>query len=125
MRQIEEILVWKMKKNTYYPQRIGNQVLTYTSRGNTLYVNHETLTSQEERSVVGRLQTHLIKMKRKIDGFTTRPEEMIELFLRAYTKEGDTVLDPTCYKGLSGLVARRMNRKWIGIDKYFLPSLLM
>jgi DNA modification methylase len=64
-------------------------------------------------------------MKRMIDGFSTRPVEMIELMINSYTEEGDTILDAFCYRGLSGMVAKRMNRKWIGIDKHFFADLIL
>ena len=75
--------------------------------------------------MVGRYQTHLIQMPRKIRGFATRPDALVELFIKSYTDEGDTVLDPTCYQGLSGVIAKRLGRRWIGIDKNFFPKLLM
>ena len=125
LRQVEEILVWKNKQNTYFPQRIGDKERTFLSRGITNYVDYEYLTPQEPKVVKGFLQRHLIRMKSAVDGFATRPEALVELILNSYTKAGDTVLDPTCYRGLTGRVARRMGRRWIGIDKYFMPDMLM
>jgi len=125
LRQMEEVLVWTMGGGRYYPQRIGTEVREVRRRGHTRYVNQETLQPLVTETVVGRYQTHIIQMKRTIRGFATRPDALIELFIKSYTKEGDTILDPTCYEGLSGVIAKRLGRKWIGIDKYFLPRLLM
>ena len=125
LRQVEEILVWKNKKTTYYPQRVGTVERTFKSNGKTDYVLRPSLTEQSVQTVKGYLQRHIIQMKSSVDGFSTRPEELIELMLRSYTKEGDTVLDPTCYKGITGRISKKMNRKWIGIDKYFFATYIL
>ena len=64
-------------------------------------------------------------MNAVVDGFSTRPRELIELMIRSYTKEGDTVLDPTCYRGITGKICKEMKRKWIGIDKYFFADYIL
>lgn len=125
LRCVEEILVWTNKKVKYNPQRVGTETRTVKSKGRTRYVQMETLKDVEEQQVVGKYQTHYIAMPRTIRGFATRPDEMIELFIKSYTNEGDTILDPTCYLGLSGRIATALNRKWIGIDKYFYPTELL
>jgi DNA modification methylase len=63
-------------------------------------------------------------MKRTIRGFATRPDALIELMIKSYTNEGDTILDPTCYEGLTGVISQRLGRNWIGIDKHFSASML-
>jgi len=44
------------------------------------------------------------------------PEELIEQILLCSTKEGDFVLDPFCGIGTVGVVCKRLNRNFIGID---------
>lgn len=44
------------------------------------------------------------------------PEELPEWFMRLFTKENDTVLDPFMGSGTTILVANRMKRNAIGID---------
>lgn len=116
-RQMEEILVWKNKKNTYYPQPVGNDIRPSTYMTNHSYYNPTTKKTSTTR--IGKTRSSLLEMKRNINGFSTRPDEMVELMIASYTKEGDTILDCFCYKGLTGRIAKQMNRKWIGIDKYF------
>jgi site-specific DNA-methyltransferase (adenine-specific) len=128
MRNTEEVLVWTNKHVRYYPQRVGDEERTITANGGrsdlpTSY--YGKLYEREPKIVKGYLQTHHIDMKRSVDGFSTRPTEMVELMIKSYTKEGDTILDPTCYKGMCGVIAKRMGRKWIGIDKHFLPERLL
>ncbi|MEJ5362789.1 MAG: site-specific DNA-methyltransferase [Spirochaetota bacterium] len=47
---------------------------------------------------------------------TQKPEALLERIILATTKENDTVLDPFCGSGTTGVVAVRYNRKFIGID---------
>ncbi|HOY31172.1 MAG TPA: site-specific DNA-methyltransferase [Bacteroidales bacterium] len=44
------------------------------------------------------------------------PEELPEWFIKLFTKENDTVLDPFMGSGTTLVVANRMNRNSIGID---------
>ena len=47
---------------------------------------------------------------------TLKPVELVEFFLRLHTQEGDTVLDPFCGSGTTGVAALRNGRKFIGIE---------
>jgi site-specific DNA-methyltransferase (adenine-specific) len=44
------------------------------------------------------------------------PEFIIQEFLKLLTKEGDIILDPFIGSGTTGVVAKKMNRKFIGIE---------
>lgn len=120
LRCVEEILIWYNKKPRYFPARVGNELGYQGGFYNTSYIINPV--QQPKIRVAGKYQTHFLDMPRHIRGYATRSDEMIKIFLKHYTKEDDTVLDPTCYLGLSGKVCRSMNRKWIGIDKYFFPT---
>lgn len=121
LRNTEEVLVWLMSgKSKYNPQRIGDEKRTIKSDGTSDYV--KKCGGTERKEVIGKYQTHLISMPRTIRGFATRPDELIELFIKSYTDENDTILDPTCYKGLTGIIANKLKRNYIGIDKYFEPK---
>ena len=48
---------------------------------------------------------------------TQKPTELIEWCLKYYSKEGDTVLDPTMGSGSTGVACKNMNRNFIGIEK--------
>lgn len=117
LRLVEEILVWKNKKNTYYRQQIGDEPRESAwMTTNDYYMKNVTA---KKTVILGKTRTHLLEMKRKIDGYSTRPDEMIDLFIKSYSKPGDTVLDMFCYQGLSRKFCA--DRRWIGIDKYFFP----
>ena len=44
------------------------------------------------------------------------PEALPEWFIKLFTKEGDIVLDPFLGSGTTAVVAKRMNRKYLGIE---------
>jgi len=48
---------------------------------------------------------------------TQKPTALIEWCLKYYSKEGDTVLDPTAGSGSTGVACKNMNRNFIGIEK--------
>ena len=48
---------------------------------------------------------------------TEKPVALIEWLLKYYSKEGDTVLDPTMGSGTTGVACKNMNRNFIGIEK--------
>jgi site-specific DNA-methyltransferase (adenine-specific) len=125
LRNTEEILIWNNKKPRYFPQKNGTEITKQgekTQKNDVSYYGKHYL---PRKTYVGKYQTHHIDMPRLIDGFSTRPLELIKLMINSYTQEGDTILDPTCYEGLCGKIAKDMNRKYIGIDKYFFPKKLL
>lgn len=48
--------------------------------------------------------------------FATFPPALVERCVKAGSREGDLVLDPFSGAGTSGLVALRLNRRYVGID---------
>ena len=48
---------------------------------------------------------------------TQKPVALMEWLLKYYSKEGDTVLDPTMGSGSTGVACKNMNRNFIGIEK--------
>ncbi len=47
---------------------------------------------------------------------TQKPEALLERIIKASSNEGDVVLDPFCGCGTTAAVAKKLNRKFIGID---------
>ena len=53
----------------------------------------------------------------KVNHRTSKPVKLMEFLLKYWSKEGDTVLDPTAGSGSMGIACLNMNRKFIGIEK--------
>ena len=47
---------------------------------------------------------------------TEKPQDILEFFLKYWTDEGDTVLDPTMGSGSTGVACKKMGRNFIGIE---------
>jgi len=48
---------------------------------------------------------------------TQKPEEMLKRIIVASSKKGDIVLDPFLGSGTTAVVAKKLDRNWIGIEK--------
>lgn len=48
---------------------------------------------------------------------TQKPEEMLKRIILASSNEGDVVLDPFLGSGTTAVVAKKLGREWIGIEK--------
>lgn len=120
LRQVEEILVWKNKKPVYYPQKIGTEIRPSTYMTKSDYFGKDT--KEKVTYNKGQYRSHFVHLKRNIDGFSTRPEELVKLMIDSYSKEDDVILDLFCYKGIT--YKMKGMRRWIGIDKYFMPNYL-
>lgn len=126
LRCVEEVLVWRNKKTTYYPQRIGDEehIIGKKGKRNCGYFAGD-IPEMPQQIVKGRLPKHILEYPVALDDYSTRSQEMIEFFYKSYSQEGDVVMDLTCYKGISGVVAKRLGRHWIGCDKFHYPTLLI
>ena len=47
---------------------------------------------------------------------TEKPQDILEFFLKYWSDEGDTVLDPTMGGGSTGVACKKLNRNFIGIE---------
>jgi DNA modification methylase len=64
------------------------------------------------------LPTTILEIKSKKGKHRTqKPVDLMKWILKYYSKEGDTVLDPTMGSGSMGVACKQMNRKFIGIEK--------
>ena len=53
---------------------------------------------------------------KKYDHPAMFPEELVQDHIKSWSNEGDTVLDPFMGSGTTGLAARTLNRRFIGIE---------
>ena len=47
---------------------------------------------------------------------TEKPQDILEFFLKYWTDEGDTILDPTMGSGSTGVACKKLSRKFIGFE---------
>ena len=131
LRIHEDICVFYKKQPTYNPQMKGDEFYKkrnvihggknkyYGNKGikDTLY---QSIT--EEGGHKGRYPTTILKYpirkskKKDKNTASTRPDELVDFFIKTYTNPEDTIFDLTCYDGLTGKRCEILNRKYIGVD---------
>lgn len=57
-----------------------------------------------------------VEMKRRGNHAAVYPEKLVELCILAGSRAGDTILDPFCGSGTTGVVAKKWKRDFIGIE---------
>ena len=122
MKAHENILTFYNKLPTYNPQKtLGHKPTnSYTKKnnadgecyGNTVSVSGGGNTDRYPRSVQVFSSD---KQKLKLHP-TQKPVALMEYLIKTYTNEGETVLDFTMGSGTTGVAAKNLNRKFIGIE---------
>jgi site-specific DNA-methyltransferase (adenine-specific) len=124
LRNTEEVFVYYKKPGTYNPQMIGNKIhkKIYRKQGDkNKYYGHrnnisKTYTSNEETHT-GKYPSTLLEYPTRVDDTgISRPDEMIDYFIKTYSNEGDNVLDLTCHNNYVGDRCKILNRNYLGID---------
>ncbi len=98
----------KVSNTNKYANDKSNQAL-FKGRDNSLLMNQETRNKRDVWSV----STNAYRMK---SHFAMFPEKLIEPCILAGSQPRDIVLDPFFGSGTTGAVAKRLGRKFIGID---------
>ena len=125
LRVHEDIVVFYNKQPTYNPQKsignknhsIGNKDKPMTNKayGKHIYKdNSENLGNlKHPKSILDFKTIHTSKRKHTSE----KPVALLEYLIKTYTNENDTVLDFTMGSGSTGVAAKNLNRKFIGIEK--------
>jgi len=117
-RQIKDIIIWD--KNTGQP----------AMHSNILNSCYEFILVMENDSIAGRHITNAkfkrgemnnilrIKRGKKIHGShgAVFPEDLVKELILAFSSEQNVILDPFMGTGTTGVVAKKLNRKFIGIE---------
>jgi len=81
-------------------------------------------TNKQMRDFLDFIELPIVQGKERIKGTdgraahpTQKPEKLLELIIKASSNENDIVLDPFFGSGTTGMVAAKLKRKWIGIEK--------
>jgi len=126
LRKHDDIVVFGNGKITYNPQMTQGKAYTRTSKADTCRGNYN---KHKDSTIVNdgyRYPTTIIyypigRQQNKIHP-TEKPVGLIELLIRQYTNENETVLDNTMGSGTTAIACMNTNRKFIGIEldeKYY------
>jgi site-specific DNA-methyltransferase (adenine-specific) len=121
LRKHDNILIFAKKKTTYNPQFTNGDAYTRTSKSETCrgnYGKHEdsTIVNDGYRYPTTIFYEPIGRQQNKTHP-TEKPIGLLEMLVKTYTNEGDTVLDNTMGSGTTNLACLKLNRKSIGIEK--------
>jgi site-specific DNA-methyltransferase (adenine-specific) len=101
-----------LSRNRFVP---STEIIWVASKSKKYYFNYEIA----KRLSGGKQMRNLwvIKARKHVTPHPTeKPEELLERIILIGSREGDTILDPFMGSGTTGVVAKRYNRNFIGIE---------
>lgn len=107
-----------IQKNRFVP---STELIWVASKSKKYYFNYEMARCLNNGKQMRNLW-EIPAERHKTSHPTEKPESLLERIILIGSKEGDTVLDPFMGSGTTGVVAKQLNRNFIGIeidDKYF------
>ena len=117
----EDICVFYQKQPTYNPQMGQGKPYSDKERARSMGVTGDALPSKKAITNTGtRYPSSVQKFSNGNNGNvhpTQKPVALMEYLIKTYTNEGETVLDFCMGSGTTGLAAKNLNRKFIGIEK--------
>lgn len=126
MRKHEDVIVFCEKRPTYNPQKWGSKPMNSSTRkdNGSCYGKSKPATYGGEtlRFPVSAIEINTVNNNSGKQHPTQKPIALMEYLIKTYTNEGETVLDFTMGSGTTGVAAKNLNRKFIGIemdDNYF------
>lgn len=126
MRQHENICVFYKSQCTYNPQMIEKTYIDKRTKSGDnndvdVYGDFKKVTRQipTTKGYPKTIQYFATPYKGGEGGKhpTQKPVDLIEYLIKTYTNKGETVLDFTMGSGTTGVAAKNLDRKFIGIEK--------
>ena len=121
--KIINIIVWHKSdpppliyKNKF---KFSYELIIWAKKDGKHTFNYKDMFSVEDEEMQDVWTIPAVGMSEKKFGYhpTQKPEALLERIIRACSNEGDIVLDPFSGSGTTCYVAKRLNRKYIGIEK--------
>ena len=121
LRKHEDICVFYRKQPNYNPQMTLGQPYDKGVRKDQLSGSYGDFKPKHVRSDGERYPTDVFYFKTaesegRVWHPTQKPVALMEYLIKTYTNEGETVLDFTMGSGTTGVAAKSLNRKFIGIE---------
>ncbi|MGC8979606.1 DNA-methyltransferase [Caldisericum sp.] len=107
-----------IQRNRFVP---STELIWVASKSKKYYFNYEMAVKLNNGKQMRNLW-EIPAQRHKTQHPTEKPEKLLERVILIGSKEGDTILDPFMGSGTTGVVAKRFNRNFIGIEideKYF------
>ncbi len=127
LRTVENILVFYKKQPTYNPQMTDAKKdrVRPLSKANKVGARNNITNSTnckvaDDYNPEKRYPLNLITFSKPVSKDvhpTQKPVDLMEYLIKTYTQEGETVLDFCMGSGSTGVAAKNLNRKFIGIEK--------
>ena len=121
--KIINIVVWHKSdpppliyKNKF---RFSYELIIWASKGFKHTFNYDDMFKVNNDELEDVWTIPAVQMNEKKFGYhpTQKPEELLERIIKSSSNEGDTILDPFMGSGTTCYVAKKLNRKYIGIEK--------
>lgn len=106
----EDILVERTNR-TYFTDKDGKRY--WLKYGKKYYLKHDGKVPEDWWADIEPLHG---PYKERLGYPTQKPLSLLERIIKASSNEGDIILDPFCGCGTALAAARKLNRRWIGID---------
>lgn len=121
--KIQNIVIWHKvdPPPLIYKTRFqySYEFLIWGSKGKCKTFNYEAMFKVNEQEMHDVWDIYAVRISEKKFGYhpTQKPEKLLERIILATSKEGDLVLDPFLGSGTTCYVAKKLNRRYIGIEK--------
>ncbi len=121
--RIINIIIWHkidppplIYKNKF---RFSYEFIIWASKGKNTNFNYDKMFKINNKEMQDVWDLPAVQMQEKRFGYhpTQKPECLLERIIIASTNEKDIVLDPFMGSGTTGYVAKKINRRFIGIEK--------
>lgn len=99
--------------------RFSHEIIIWARKGRNFYFNYDEMFRVYGREMQDVWKLPAVQNHEKAFGYhpTQKPEVLLERIILATSKKEDVVLDPFLGSGTTSYVAKKLNRRYIGIEK--------